>query len=106
MTQLARDYKKFCFNPCFNGSMYKNTLERWIRCHINLPKLTVFIHRSIKTRIETGHSDGKSPFGFLFLYIDPLKQGLKQPECKKDANMPVIVFIHRSIKTRIETEQW
>ncbi len=40
----------------------------------------------------------------MFLYIDPLKQGLKQSEddrIKNDNN----VFIHRSIKTRIETRQ-
>jgi len=38
----------------------------------------------------------------LFLYIDPLKQGLKL----KTAGFPELypfVFIHRSIKTRIET---
>ena len=40
----------------------------------------VFIHRSIKTRIETSLK-----FAFLrgqiwFLYIDPLKQGLKQQD--------------------------
>jgi len=38
----------------------------------------------------------------LFLYIDPLKQGLKQPDGTKRL-VPVLVFIHRSIKTRIET---
>jgi len=39
----------------------------------------------------------------LFLYIDPLKQGLKH----MGFNIISIdgkVFIHRSIKTRIETE--
>ena len=38
----------------------------------------------------------------LFLYIDPLKQGLKL----NGVFMPILlrgVFIHRSIKTRIET---
>jgi len=57
-------------DPLKQGLKPKNVLYMHI-CYI------VFIHRSIKTRIETGHSDGKSPFGFLFLYIDPLKQGLK-----------------------------
>jgi len=38
----------------------------------------------------------------MFLYIDPLKQGLKPlPEFRKA--MIDTVFIHRSIKTRIET---
>jgi len=38
----------------------------------------------------------------LFLYIDPLKQGLKQ-EPSMLSNIWGAVFIHRSIKTRIET---
>jgi len=38
----------------------------------------------------------------MFLYIDPLKQGLKQ--IYEGNRMEIIhVFIHRSIKTRIET---
>ncbi len=38
----------------------------------------------------------------LFLYIDPLKQGLKLAFIRK-AFQSISVFIHRSIKTRIET---
>ena len=38
-----------------------------------------------------------------FLYIDPLKQGLKQEIYPKFEKMVKYVFIHRSIKTRIET---
>jgi len=37
----------------------------------------VFIHRSIKTRIETTQEQYLSQKNILFLYIDPLKQGLK-----------------------------
>ncbi len=37
-----------------------------------------------------------------FLYIDPLKQGLKL-EFFSDKLILLTVFIHRSIKTRIET---
>jgi len=37
-----------------------------------------------------------------FLYIDPLKQGLKLSTFPLRDEDP-IVFIHRSIKTRIET---
>ena len=37
----------------------------------------VFIHRSIKTRIETPDPTGGSRKTSSFLYIDPLKQGLK-----------------------------
>ena len=37
-----------------------------------------------------------------FLYIDPLKQGLKPNLDNADAEL-ITVFIHRSIKTRIET---
>jgi len=38
----------------------------------------VFIHRSIKTRIETYRNEYRTIFHNGFLYIDPLKQGLKQ----------------------------
>ncbi len=38
----------------------------------------------------------------MFLYIDPLKQGLKLSSSALQAGL-VLVFIHRSIKTRIET---
>ena len=37
-----------------------------------------------------------------FLYIDPLKQGLKR-KGTLSPQADVFVFIHRSIKTRIET---
>ncbi len=40
----------------------------------------------------------------MFLYIDPLKQGLKLTR-KDDITEHITVFIHRSIKTRIETGQ-
>ena len=39
----------------------------------------------------------------MFLYIDPLKQGLKQRETTYTIAGNKPVFIHRSIKTRIET---
>ncbi len=89
--------------------------------------LSVFIHRSIKTRIETNifriFYSTKEMFLYIdplkqglklhkikdiftdlstFLYIDPLKQGLKLPNSSKKLSI-VGVFIHRSIKTRIET---
>ncbi len=63
----------------------------------------VFIHRSIKTRIETYDKSKGSAIHTWFLYIDPLKQGLKLNISKK-LGLFNVVFIHRSIKTRIETE--
>jgi len=39
--------------------------------------IAVFIHRSIKTRIETGGACTLYWTAGRFLYIDPLKQGLK-----------------------------
>ena len=39
--------------------------------------ILVFIHRSIKTRIETRIGINPLPSLRKFLYIDPLKQGLK-----------------------------
>ena len=65
--------------------------------------MRVFIHRSIKTRIETRIQDIRRKPNGEFLYIDPLKQGLKLLGKVKDSFYPNIVFIHRSIKTRIET---
>ncbi len=44
---------------------------------INVLEMEVFIHRSIKTRIETGGGHCRGIRGYGFLYIDPLKQGLK-----------------------------
>ena len=41
--------------------------------------------------------------GTMFLYIDPLKQGLKLKAGLGGAGTARRVFIHRSIKTRIET---
>jgi len=63
----------------------------------------VFIHRSIKTRIETLKLKPLTSFPREFLYIDPLKQGLKLNP-KSTSSLPISVFIHRSIKTRIETK--
>jgi len=42
-----------------------------------LTRKNVFIHRSIKTRIETFRLYRYKIFISVFLYIDPLKQGLK-----------------------------
>ena len=42
----------------------------------------VFIHRSIKTRIETWARKFRTHTEQWFLYIDPLKQGLKLREIK------------------------
>jgi len=39
----------------------------------------------------------------MFLYIVPLKQGLKQKRISVRLHKNVKVFIHSSIKTRIET---
>ena len=46
--------------------------------NIETPKNKVFIHSSIKTRIETKLDKHSYPTSFLFLYIVPLKQGLKR----------------------------
>jgi len=41
-----------------------------------------------------------------FLYIDPIKQGLKHNISCSEVNIPERVFIHRSNKTRIETHNF
>jgi len=62
----------------------------------------VFIHSSIKTRIETITFYGGIASQNMFLYIVPLKQGLKLAISM--SSRPIrVVFIHSSIKTRIET---
>ncbi len=66
------------------------------------PLMPVFIHRSIKTRIETDNMLKVVVRAISFLYIDPLKQGLKR-KGKIRTIEGKSVFIHRSIKTRIET---
>jgi len=65
-------------------------------------EIEVFIHRSNKTRIETMEKNRDNPNFKLFLYIDPLKQGLKL-KIRTRVSHSTSVFIHRSIKTRIET---
>ena len=64
----------------------------------------VFIHSSIKTRIETCKKRSFFQLKAKFLYIVPLKQGLKLPAGDPRPHPPA-VFIHSSIKTRIETFQ-
>ncbi len=64
----------------------------------------VFIHESIKTRVETGRLAMTSMTSAGSLSMNPLKQGLKlgttghKPVCRD------YVFIHESIKTRVETQ--
>ena len=48
----------------------------------NVAIMRVFIHRSIKTRIETLDPIDGIACLVMFLYIDPLKQGLKQGSAK------------------------
>ena len=67
-----------------------------------LDKIRVFIHSSIKTRIETSSSSFFFNTSALFLYIVPLKQGLKRFGLVV-LGLDTTVFIHSSIKTRIET---
>ena len=75
----------------------KQKLDKVIR--ENVP---VFIHSSIKTRIETPIQNNYKDKNDMFLYIVPLKQGLKHAFLDSGSN-PDTVFIHSSIKTRIET---
>ncbi len=62
----------------------------------------VFIHESIKTRVETLARIRTRGQARLSLSMNPLKQGLKR-------NLDIVsafdieVFIHESIKTRVET---
>ncbi len=76
---LKRELKVF-LNTRIKPFLYIDPLKQGLKpdaMSYGLIRCTVFIHRSIKTRIETiiVHL-GKCCFN-LFLYIDPLKQGLK-----------------------------
>jgi len=113
------------------GFLYIDPLKQGLKLaeRSNTPFcLAVFIHRSIKTRIETLSQILIPEQDLMFLYIDPLKQGLKlcirrsvrwcstgflyidplkqglKRTGEKFLQVPGIVFIHRSIKTRIETK--
>jgi len=60
--------------------LYIDPLKQGLKLKKNIfifPANFVFIHRSIKTRIETKSRDYMQYLKILFLYIDPLKQGLK-----------------------------
>ena len=87
----------------------------------------LFIHESIKTRVETQEFYGFSQLEPESLSMNPLKQGLKQLCCEfgdflsqlslsmnplkqglkqyisKFPDVEDMVFIHESIKTRVET---
>jgi len=63
----------------------------------------VFIHRSIKTRIETSanqSTDDES--GYVFIHRS-IKTRIETTNGNDSHCQAVHVFIHRSIKTRIET---
>jgi len=56
--------------------------------------MSVFIHRSIKTRIETSSNPSFAPAILSFLYIDPLKQGLKhRHNCTLDIDDNAFLYI-------------
>ena len=55
----------------------KQGLKQYKKIGIGQPTQNVFIHRSIKTRIETAFRLVEYEDYKVFLYIDPLKQGLK-----------------------------
>jgi len=60
--------------------LYIDPLKQGLKLIISALKemgIRVFIHRSIKTRIETTIVETFSQIPSKFLYIDPLKQGLK-----------------------------
>ena len=62
----------------------------------------VFIHESIKTRVETSACHQKRWQCKMSLSMNPLKQGLKQSS-PVNVHEREMVFIHESIKTRVET---
>ncbi len=89
----------------FIHSSIKTRIETELEPECKKGENMVFIHSSIKTRIETFCNGREKRFRTEFLYIVPLKQGLKLP--KRSTKSPYFrVFIHSSIKTRIETRNF
>ena len=68
---------KFLDYPVFIHRSIKTRIETSLRRKKMAKVQYVFIHRSIKTRIETLKSGIMDQLSSKFLYIDPLKQGLK-----------------------------
>ena len=66
------------------------------------PIFLVFIHESIKTRVETACPKRQPLCRHWSLSMNPLKQGLKLDGIAFKSQA-VQVFIHESIKTRVET---
>ena len=62
----------------------------------------VFIHESIKTRVETRSRQTRQGGILMSLSMNPLKQGLKR-RIHQAIFRQLSVFIHESIKTRVET---
>ncbi len=91
------------FISVFIHRSIKTRIETQTLAQVKQCRHKVFIHRSIKTRIETKIYRDYELEKEMFLYIDPLKQGLKHNRPER-AKLQFRVFIHRSIKTRIETE--
>jgi len=62
------------------GFLYIDPLKQGLKLLLQIlyrAFIAVFIHRSIKTRIETHRISQNNATDSGFLYIDPLKQGLK-----------------------------
>ena len=67
--------------------------------------ILVFIHRSIKTRIETFRSEkGNETYFHVFIHRS-IKTRIETVDIEYFDRKKNSVFIHRSIKTRIETRK-
>ena len=71
----------------------KTRIETIFRQCLKISNYRVFIHRSIKTRIETSKNCNRLCKFNLFLYIDPLKQGLKH-YCFFNFFNSIILFLY------------
>ena len=101
---------KLLGNRAFGGtgamSLSMNPLKQGLKRHDIydiLANRSVFIHESIKTRVETQDYLPAAHSVSLSLSMNPLKQGLK-PFCTIVIKSNFAVFIHESIKTRVETD--
>ncbi len=76
---ISREYNHVFIHRSIKTRIETLHLVQYFRYPLN-----VFIHRSIKTRIETQYFSGMRKIGIMFLYIDPLKQGLKHSKGHKN----------------------
>ena len=63
---FAFGIKNSCFNPCFNGSMYKNWHEIVYEADKALVSILVLMDLCIKTEFDLAYGENNDAFQSLF----------------------------------------